>query len=57
MGLGTISGAIFFHLTQLGIVVKDDGGQLFIYAMVVFVCCISLIAIERQKIFDLFRKK
>ena len=37
LALGTISGAIFSHLTKLGIVVKDDGGLLFILAIVVFV--------------------
>ena len=29
LSLGTISGAIFSHVTMLGIVVKDDGGLLF----------------------------
>ncbi|MEZ4685982.1 MAG: DoxX family protein [Bacteroidia bacterium] len=38
LALGTISGAIFFHLTRLGIEVQGDGGQLFIMAVVVFVC-------------------
>src|SRR5580698_10347887 len=28
LGLGVMSGALFFHLTRLGIVVKDDHGQL-----------------------------
>lgn len=37
LSLGVISGAIFFHLTKLGIVVQDDGGQLFLMAVVVFV--------------------
>ncbi len=36
LALGTISGAIFFHLTKLGIVVQDDGGLLFGLALVVF---------------------
>ncbi|MBK9163816.1 MAG: DoxX family protein [Acidobacteria bacterium] len=36
IALGTITGAIFSHLTKLGIVVKDDGGLLFILAIVVF---------------------
>lgn len=36
LGLGTISGAIFFHLTTLGIEVQGDGGTLFIMAIVVF---------------------
>ncbi|MFH1499668.1 MAG: DoxX family membrane protein [Verrucomicrobiota bacterium] len=36
LALGVISGAIFFHLTKLGIVVQDDGGLLFILALVVW---------------------
>lgn len=36
ISLGVISGAIFFHLTKLGIVVQDDGGLLFGLAVVVF---------------------
>ncbi len=39
LGLGTISGAIFFHLTKLGIEVQGDGGYLFALAIVVFVSC------------------
>ncbi|MFK7742863.1 MAG: DoxX family protein [Planctomycetota bacterium] len=37
LALGVISGAIFSHLTKLGIEVQGDGGQLFIMAVVVFV--------------------
>lgn len=36
LSLGVISGAIFFHLTKLGIVVQDDGGLLFGLALVVW---------------------
>lgn len=36
IALGVISGAIFFHLTKLGIVVQDDGGLLFGLAVVVW---------------------
>ena len=50
MGLGVISGAIFFHITKLGIVVKDDGGQLFIYALLVFFCCAGLLIIYKNDI-------
>jgi len=32
LAAGVISGAIFSHLTKLGIVVKDDGGLLFALA-------------------------
>lgn len=38
LSLGVISGAIFSHLTILGIEVKDDGGLLFGLACVVFLC-------------------
>ena len=37
LAIGLMGGAIFFHLTKLGIAVKGDGGQLFIYALLVFV--------------------
>jgi len=42
IGLGVMSGAIFFHLTRLGLSVMDDHGQLFIYALLVFVSCAIL---------------
>ena len=42
LGLGIISGAIFFHLTELGIAVQNDGGMLFILALIVFVFCLIL---------------
>lgn len=50
MGLGVISGAIFFHLTKLGIEVQGDGGLLFGYAVVVFVCCAVVAWISRRRI-------
>lgn len=42
LGLGVMSGALFFHLTKLGIEVQGDHGQLFIYALLVFVSCVIL---------------
>ena len=36
LALGLMTGAIGMHFTRLGIEVQDDGGQLFIYAIVVF---------------------
>lgn len=50
LGAGTMSGAIFFHLTFLGIEISNDGGQLFIYAIITFTCCLTLLLIERQKL-------
>jgi uncharacterized membrane protein YphA (DoxX/SURF4 family) len=53
LGAATMSGAIFFHLTKLGIEVKGDGGQLFLYAVITFVSCIVLLLMEKQKIQNL----
>lgn len=50
LGLGVISGALFFHLTKLGIEVQGDGGYLFVLAVVVFVCCGVIAFISRKQI-------
>src|SRR5690349_11430781 len=50
LGIGTMSGAIFFHLTTLGIEVKGDGGQLFIYAIVTLLSCAVLLTLEKQNV-------
>ena len=51
--VGISAGAIFSHLTQLGIVVQDDGGELFILACFLFVTSLALLVILRKKIFSL----
>jgi uncharacterized membrane protein YphA (DoxX/SURF4 family) len=56
LGLGTMSGALLFHLTTLGIEVNGDGGQLFIYAITTFVCCLALLILERQRVRDFFNQ-
>lgn len=50
IALGTMSGAILSHLTKLGIVVKDDGGTLFILALVVFACSAVSLFFDRGSI-------
>lgn len=50
LGVGIISGALFFHLTKLGINVNNDGGNLFGLALATFVCCAVLVVIERKKL-------
>lgn len=50
LALGTISGAIMSHLTMLGIVVKDDGGLLFILAVTVFVLSGLVVLIHRREL-------
>ncbi len=50
LGLGIMTGAIFSHLTVLGIEVQGDGGQLFAYALIVFVCCGIVAFLKRKEI-------
>ncbi len=50
LSLGIISGAIFSHLTKLGIVVQNDGGLLFVLAMIVFVCSGIILLIHRREL-------
>ncbi len=38
LAFGLMAGAMVMHVTLLGIEVKGDGGQLFIYALVVAAC-------------------
>lgn len=47
LALGTITGAIFSHLTKLGIIVKDDGGLLFGLAVLVFILSAVTLFIHR----------
>ena len=55
MGLGTMSGAILSHLIFLGIEVKNDGGTLFILAIITFICCAILVFQNRDKIQSLLK--
>lgn len=50
ISLGTISGAIFSHLTMLGIEVKGDGGLLFGLAVLVFVLSAVVLLIHRRDV-------
>jgi putative oxidoreductase len=48
--LGIISGAIFSHLFILGIAVENDGGQLFLLAVIVFVSSMIVTILHRKEI-------
>src|SRR5882757_10169940 len=52
MSLGVISGAIFFHLTKLGIALPlvDDHGELFALAVIVFVCSAVVLIMHRDEL-------
>ena len=57
IGMGIMAGAIMAHLTMLGIEVMGDGGQLFIYALITFVCCLILVFINRNQLLSLLNKQ
>ena len=48
--VGIISGAIFMHLTTLGIEINGDGGTLFWMAVAVFVLSLITLLINRKSI-------
>ena len=50
LALAVIAGAIFSHLTVLGIVVMNDGGLLFGLALAVAACCIVLLFLQRRRV-------
>jgi uncharacterized membrane protein YphA (DoxX/SURF4 family) len=50
LALVVIAGAIFSHLTKLGIVVQGDGGLLFGLAIAVFLCSAALIVLHRDEL-------
>jgi hypothetical protein len=57
LGLGTMAGALFSHLFVLGVEVKNDGGTLFILAIITFLCCAVLIYNQKNKITMLLKFK
>lgn len=49
LGAGVMVGAIAAHLLVLGIEVKNDGGTLFILALVTFIFCITILLLDKDK--------
>lgn len=56
-GLGIISGALLSHIAILGIEVQGDGGLLFTLALIVFICCLGIIYINRQSLIQWVNEK
>ena len=48
--IGVLGGAIFMHLTKLGIEINNDGGVLFFTALVTFVISIIILYTIRKEI-------
>ncbi|MEE1963985.1 DoxX family protein [Allomuricauda taeanensis] len=55
LGMGIMAGALFSHITTLGVVVQDDDGTLFIMALITFLCCLALAWTQRDQI-PLFKR-
>ncbi len=56
LGLVMMTGALYFHLTKIGIFFGGDA-LLFIYAVVTFVCCALLIFIYKSRLENQFKRK
>jgi uncharacterized membrane protein YphA (DoxX/SURF4 family) len=52
--IGTMSRAIFYHLTELGIDVLNDKGRFFALDCSVFVCSAILLFIFREQLFGFY---
>lgn len=57
LGLGLMAGALFFHVTKVGIVDATGSALLFTYAMVVFVSCVVLLVIHFYELKRFLPKK
>ncbi len=56
LGMGLMAGALFFHLTKLGIVFDGDA-ILFTYALIVFISCAILVLFARKQLLSLIPSK
>jgi uncharacterized membrane protein YphA (DoxX/SURF4 family) len=50
LSIGIISGAIFLHLSQLGVEINNDGGRLFYMAISIFILSGLVLWNQRKKI-------
>lgn len=56
-GCGVMTGAILSHLFVLGISVQNDGGLLFLLALITLLCCLGLLYFNKSKLFNLLNLK
>ncbi len=56
LGMGLMAGAIYFHLTKLGIEVDGDV-ILFLYAVIVFICCFILLILFKQQVLNVIKSR
>lgn len=53
--LGLMAGAIWMHLTKLGVVVQEDGGYLFFLSIVVALCSAFVLSQNKDQILSMLR--
>ena len=56
LGVGLMVGAILSHVIVIGIESKGDGGQLFMLAVAVLVCCSILLILYKKQGIELLNK-
>ena len=56
LGLMMMTGALYFHLTKLGIYFDGDP-VLFIYALITFACCAILILLNKHQLEQALKRK
>jgi hypothetical protein len=57
LGLGLMAGALFFHITKVGIVDATGSALLFTYALVVFICCAILLVLHFKELKSFLPKR
>ena len=55
LAVGLMSGALLSHITKLGIVVQNDGGLLFAYALLVWLSSFSLLILFRKQLYNVLK--
>jgi uncharacterized membrane protein YphA (DoxX/SURF4 family) len=56
LGLIMMTGALYFHLTKIGIYFNGDP-LLFVYAVITFVCCAILIFVYKERLEKQLKRK
>lgn len=57
LSAGVMLGAIASHILILGFEVQNDGGTLFILALITFICSVALVFIHKNQISNLLKLK
>ena len=57
LGFCTMLGAVLSHLFILGIVVQNDGGELFVLAIITLLCCFLLLYSQKNIVAQLIKLK